>query len=782
MRFKRLVFGVNCAPEIFQRIMEDILAGIPNIIIYIDDILVYAENIDKLRGITETVIDALKRNNLTMNTAKCEFGKETMTFVGHKLSSNGLNIDEEKVKDIKKFRSPKSAAELRSFLGLASYVSNFIPRFADITAPLWSASRSQSFGWTKEMERAFEDTREAIVTSTTAQGFFSTGDKTFLYTDASPHALGAVLVQEDSSGNRRIISFASKTLTKTERRYAQTQREALAVVWAAERFHYYLLGHKFTICTDALGMAYIFDRNGDTPKRLLRRAEGWAMRLDAFDFDIKFVRGVDNIADPSSRLYTGDDDEYIERKSPGEIAEITIPEATTIQFGDEHMPPLEVAYHTARDDELQAVLAALETDVWGPELNPYKAIHEELQHTDGVVTRSGMVVIPAILRTKALKLAHKGHPGATGMKSILRQRVWWPLMNTAIENWSAACKTCALNGRGEPPVPMDRIPMPEAPWDLIAIDFGGPFTTHNGAMILGMVDYYSRYTLAVPVRTTSFDAIRIYLNETFDLFGFPGAIKSDNGPSFNSAEYRNYCAARGIRTVFSWPLSPQQNGMVERAMQGIGKAMKSASAEGGNYRTALADSLKAHNAAAHRVTNEVPNDVMFGRKIRSSLPLVKSAMVQIDKDEMRARDWDEKMKSKEREDEKRRARSLRITVGDKVVLRRAAPRKGETNFHPTELEVISQRGGDLTMRAPDGATVRRNITLAKKVVGLPVPESTIVQHRAPPADVSARTTPTTDRDPTPATAGRAARPLRNKNIPAHLADYVMAVGGSDDAN
>lgn len=109
--------------------------------------------------------------------------------------------------------------------------------------PLWRITGKSAFEWGTDQTGAFGNVNKAIISSTTAQGFFSTSDKTILYTDASLHALGSVLVQENADGVPRIISFASKTLTRTERNYAQTQREALAVVWATEHFHYYLLHH-----------------------------------------------------------------------------------------------------------------------------------------------------------------------------------------------------------------------------------------------------------------------------------------------------------------------------------------------------------------------------------------------------------------------------------------------------------------------------------------------------------------------------------------------------------
>lgn len=760
-RFTRLVFGVNCAPEIFQRVMEDVLMGIASVVVYIDDILIFASDEPTLERITKQVLEALKSNNLTLNDDKCEFKKGKLEFLGHTVSESGLDIEERKIDSIRKFKRPTTPSELKSFLGLASYVSSFIPKFADLTDDLWKVSGKEAFEWGEAQEKAFVAVKEAIINCTTSQGFFSVNDDTYLYTDASPRALGAVLVQTDNTGKNRIISFASKTLTETERRYPQTQREALAVVWAAEHYFYYLLGQRFTIRTDAQGIAFIFKRDGDAPKRLMKRAEGWAMRLDAFDFVIEFVKGSDNIADPSSRLYEGEDEAYNETEAPCEIANLTITEPEEIIFGDECLTALEVSFHTAQDDELKEVLKAMDTGEWPKHLAQYENVQEELTEANGVMTKIGLAVIPRILRSKALHLAHKGHPGMTKMKSILRERVWWPGMYSAAETWVQSCRACTLNSRREHPTPMERTRLPEAPWEFVAVDFCGPYATiDNGVTIMGMVDYYSRYMLSAPMKQTDFATVRAWLNAIFDTFGFPAAIKSDNGPPFNSAEYRKYCADRGIQSVFSWPLTPQQNGTAERAMATIGKAMKNASTH--TYRTELGDAMKAHNSAVHSVTNEIPENVMFGRRIRRSLPLLRSPVVDIDDSQMRNRDWAEKQKGKDREDKKRGARASNITVGDSVVLRRERQKKGDTNYDPTEFVVLAQRAGDLTVQAPDGRVVKRNIVMAKKISANDEPEDPVAPDVPVQHDFDAQ-------------SDRNSRPKRNAGRPRHLQDYVATV-------
>lgn len=194
-RFKRLMFGVNCAPEIFQREMTRILKDFPNVIVYIDDILIFAKSLAELRKTVAQVMQVLRENNLTLNLDKCEFDKSCVAFLGHKLDERGFHIDEAKTKLIREFRQPATVSELRSFLGLASYLSPHIKNFADLTRPLWSVAAKNSWAWGSTQTAAFNAVKEAIAKCTVTLGYFSETDKTILYTDASPTALGAVLVQ-----------------------------------------------------------------------------------------------------------------------------------------------------------------------------------------------------------------------------------------------------------------------------------------------------------------------------------------------------------------------------------------------------------------------------------------------------------------------------------------------------------------------------------------------------------------------------------------------------------
>lgn len=768
-RFKRLMFGVNCAPEIFQRIMEDVLKDIEGIIVYIDDVLIFAKDEKGLEETTAKVLRALETNNLLLNEGKCEYNKERLTFLGHQVSKEGLDIDEQKVASIRNFRKPQSASEIRSLLGLATFVSPHIERFADLTEPLRRAAKAEEFIWEQEQEQAFEALKKAVIKCTVTLGYFDPEGKTYLYTDASPYAIGAVLVQEDETNSNRIISFASKALTKTEQRYAQPQREALAVVWAAEHFYYYLLGHRFTIRTDASALTFIYGHKEGAQKRLLTRAEGWAMRLDIFDYDIEYVPGKKNIADTPSRLHTGSSEAFDESCKRGEIANITIEQPEDMTFESGYLSPIEVALATETDEELQAIMEALITGEWSDELKDFRSLKEELTVRNGVVVRTGLAVIPRTLRNKALAIAHKGHPGSTKMKSILRARVWWPRMGKHTEEWVKLCRECLLMGKAEPPTPMQRTRLPEAPWDAIAVDFCGPYAMFGGIHVLSIVDYYSRFMIAIPLTTTSFEALRPAYEGTFRIWGFPEAIKSDNASVFTAREYKRYCANRGIEIVHSFPLTPQQNGAAERSMQTIAKAMGAASDGDKDYMTALRDATTAHNTAKHRVTGIAPEELMYGRRVRRYLPLMESAVTDHDRDELRERDDGEKMKAKVREDKKRGARDTSIEPGDTVVLKRAVRRKGETVFDPTELTVQSKRRGDLTLLTPQGVVVKRNVVLAKKL---------------PPRGIDGTAASSDTHDAT-SSSNEESRPKRSAEArarPNRLRDYVAQVNQESGVN
>ena len=174
---------------------------------------------------------------LTLNLEKCQFSMSQLTFMGHVLSSRGAVVAADKVKAVVEAREPESVSEVRSFLGLANYSGRFIPVLATLLEPLRRLTKKDVQKLKNELARA-----EIL-------GYYDKDAETRAITDASPVGLGAVLAQKQQ-GEFRVIMYASRSLTEVERRYSQTEREALAIVWASERFHIYLYGIKFHLVTD----------------------------------------------------------------------------------------------------------------------------------------------------------------------------------------------------------------------------------------------------------------------------------------------------------------------------------------------------------------------------------------------------------------------------------------------------------------------------------------------------------------------------------------------------
>lgn len=300
-RYTRLMFGITCAPELFQKNMEQILCGCCGCVNFIDDILVFGATREEHDVRLRLVQERLREYEVELNGEKCIYGVEEIQFLGHRLSATGIRPSISKVDAVKCFREPTTAEEVRSFLGLVNFVGKFIPNLASIDYPLRKLTRKEEkFVWNEEQSKAFEELKQ-LITNDNVLGYYDVADRTCVIADASPVGLGAVLVQFDRYNEGRIITYASRSLSNVERRYAQTEKEALALVWAVERFHYYLYGRSFGLITDHKPLEVIF---GHRSKPCLR-IERWVLRLQSYKGTVIYKSGKSNIADPLSRLVAG---------------------------------------------------------------------------------------------------------------------------------------------------------------------------------------------------------------------------------------------------------------------------------------------------------------------------------------------------------------------------------------------------------------------------------------------------------------------------------------------
>ncbi|XP_055588760.1 uncharacterized protein K02A2.6-like [Uranotaenia lowii] len=680
------------------------LAGVEGVIVYIDDIVVAGQTRQQHDARLEEVLSILRDNNASLNKEKCMFGVEQLEILGYNVSAAGISPSEEKISAIRNFRQPETREEVRSFLGLINFVGQFIPDLSTRTEPLRRFMRGDVETFGEDQVRAFDELRNELSGTVRRLGFFDAKDTTELYVDASPVGLGAVLSQRDKFGTPRIISFASKGLTKAERVYPQTQREALAVVWGVEKFYPYLFGIEFTVFTDHKTLEYIYGGKHRDGKRACSRAEGWALRLQPYNFRIEYIPGSNNISDILSRLCPqsefekpfDDESEHYLCAIEDSLAAITLEEIRT---------------ETANDETLSAVIKAIHNQKWPSSLFRYETFSKELGVIHGIVVRDDRIVLPPKLRSRALDIAHRGHPGVVSMRRNLREKVWWPYMDRDVGDRIQECGGCAAVSLQSPAEPMLRKEMPERAWQEIAVDF---FSAKECATFLVVVDYYSRYIKVIEMKGTTASKTIEALESVFQEQTYPETLRSDNGPPFSSEEFSSYCTQRNIRLVRTIPYWPQMNGLVERQNQGILRALKIAKAVKADWRDAVKDYVHMYNTTPHSMTGKAPLELLTGRPVKDLLPSLRTEPYWNRDDGVRDDDAIKKMKGKIYADNRRHSKPSNIVEGDTVILKNYETGKLEPNFRLEEFMVIKKNGNDTIVANREGVRYRRPVSHLRK--------------------------------------------------------------------
>ena len=338
-------------------------------------------------------------------------------------------------------RVPSNPSEVRSFLGTAGFSARFIPDFATTADPLRKLTHTGvKFVWGPGEQQAFDRLKDQVATAA-ALAYFDPTAPTQVIADASPVGLGAVLVQRHD-GIHRPIAYASRTLTPVERRYSQTEKEALGLVWACERFHHYIFGMPFELLTDHKPLEVIYSARSKPSARI----ERWVLRLQQYDFKVRHIRGTDNIADSLSRLpaamaaTTNATEEYVRS-----VVAAATPRAIRTE---------EIAAATRDDRELREVLACLQSGRWDMAPAAFRPVRAELAEVDGVLLRGTRLVLPQSLRARVLELAHEGHQGIVKTKERLQRKVWWPAIDRAAEKRCRACHGCQVVAPPAPPPPV----------------------------------------------------------------------------------------------------------------------------------------------------------------------------------------------------------------------------------------------------------------------------------------------------------------------------------------
>ena len=427
--FKRLPFGLKTSQDIFQQAMDEILHDLPGVVSIADDIVVFGKTEQEHDSNLHQLMMRACEQGLVFNPAKCQLKAPEITFFGNVYSKHGIQPDQSKVQAINDLKSPTNVTELQSFLGMITYLSSYIPNLSDHTMPLRQLLQKNSeYQWHAEHEKAFNAIKEIISATTTLQ-YFNPKLPTTIQVDASKYALGAALVQED-----RVIAYASKSLTDTETRYANIERELLACVFGAERFHTYVYGAPFVIESDHRPLEMISQKHlTSAPPRLQRML----LRLQRYDYAIRYRPGKEMVlADSLSRLPT---------QKQGKEIPLDV-KVCFVRHSGKKLQELKDA--TQNDDILYRLIRLISNgfpdqhrDVH-KDLQPYWSFRDELSVEDGIILKGEQVIIPAILRQEYLNVIHEGHQGITRCQQRAKSSVYWPGINKDIVEMTETCQLC----------------------------------------------------------------------------------------------------------------------------------------------------------------------------------------------------------------------------------------------------------------------------------------------------------------------------------------------------
>lgn len=621
LRYERLPFGLASAPAIFQKSMEELLAGIEGVVIYLDDVTITAPNDKEHVERLAKVLSRFRTAGLRLRKDKCEFLKPEIEFLGHLVSKDGIKPNPDKVKAISEMPPPKDLKQIESFLGMIQYYAKFVPQLSALAAPLNHLRKNGvEFEWGQQQQKAFEALKNRLLQADRLT-HYDPEIPVVLATDASDYGLGAVLYHRYQNGDEKAIAFASRSLTPAEKNYAQIEKEGLGIIFGVDKFNQYLYGRKFLLLTDHQPLVRIFGPKHEIPVVAQRRLTRWEIRLMEYSFEIEYRNTHEfGNADGLSRLPRMN-------QVPSSIRseEERIVKTLNLEAVGSAAVPLEDWSRCSNQDpllrEIQRRLKLRESTCPNVrEYLPFRHIWDQLSIVDGCVYWEHKLIVPKELQPKILGLLHENHFGVERMKSLARSKFWFPSMDKMIELTAKACETCAILGKKVPKIPLHSWEVAEKPWQRIHVDFAGPF---HGFMWLLIVDAKTKWPEMIKMKSTTASATITKLRGVFAVHGIPEQIVSDNGPQLTSKELAAYCKEMGITHVFTPPYHPNSNGQAERYVQTLKNAIERCTyQQKGDLDTVVQRILFEYRTTPHPATGLSPAEALMGRNLRSKLDLV----------------------------------------------------------------------------------------------------------------------------------------------------------------
>lgn len=542
--FTRMTFGLKNAAQTFQRFLNDeVLRDLNFIFIYIDDVIIASSSETEHREHVRQVLDRLNKYGITINMAKCDFGKTELNFLGFHISKNGLKPLEDQIKVISEFPRPKTVEELRRFLGMLNFYRRHLPKAAAIHSklnPFLHNARKKDkslIPWSDETIEAFEQCKQSLQRAVTLS-FPSADAPISLMTDCSNTCIGAVLQQREMN-SWKPLGFYSNKLSEAQQRYSTYDRELLAIYQAIKHFRPLIEGRPLSVYTDHKPIVYSLKNNkigkNDTPRRI--RHLDFIMQ---FCTNIEHVSGSENIvADTLSRIATID--------------------ASSIRS---YIDYEKLAEAQCNDIELQSLMKST-TLKFKQILLPHcsKPIYCDIS------LNKARVYLPKEFRISAFNAIHEmSHPGTRAMRKMIQDRYIWKNMNKDVTMWTKLCLSCQQSKVHRHTISRHGHFVHSDRFEHLHLDIVGPLSYCDGyRYIVTMMDRKTGWPEAYPIKDITAETVAdtIYTG-WISRFGTPLTCTTDQGSQFTSHLFRNLTKRMGITACRTTAYHPQSNGLIER--------------------------------------------------------------------------------------------------------------------------------------------------------------------------------------------------------------------------
>nr|CAD2158036.1 unnamed protein product [Meloidogyne enterolobii]CAD2205428.1 unnamed protein product [Meloidogyne enterolobii] len=620
---QRLPFGVKSAPSIFQHLIDQLISGISGVFGYLDDIVIASKTFKDHTKTLKLLLKRIQDYGLKLQLEKCDFLQERLLFLGHVVSPEGIKPDPGRSEAIRNMPAPHDKSTLRSFLGALTYYGRFIKKMREIRSPLDELLKKDiEWKWTETHQKAFERAKE-IMLSDLLLTHYDPKLPIIVAADASKDGIGATISHVFPDKTEKVIEHASCTLTAAQRNYSQIEKEALALVFAVQKFHRMLYGRKFTLQTDHKPLVAIFGSKNGIPINSASRLQRWALILTNYDFDIQYINTKSfGQADVLSRLI----DEYPRPTEDILIANIsTDTECYINSIFNSVLEPLpvmanEIAEETDKDPVLSAVKKCIDQG-WprkneDQQLAAFYPKRDAISEIEGCLIYGQRMIIPKSLQSRILKTLHIAHPGIVRMKAIAKEHVYWPGIGKEIEKLVHQCEQC--QGASKNPAKTLLTPWlaPNEVFERVHVDFAGPCS--DGYTYLLFVDAFSKWPEVCKMHPiTAKDTVEVLQSIVYRL-GIPKEIVSDNGRQFRSHEFATFCKEFGIKHTFTPPYHPMSNGQVERFVDTFKRSMKKC----GQKKNWIEETLLAYRTTHASLNGHSPDELFLGRHMRTKINLV----------------------------------------------------------------------------------------------------------------------------------------------------------------